>query len=105
MTYQNERMGRSVLGLVEGMERTQAVECDVLDEESVVAGTVDAAASVAPLGVAVHSVAFANRDDLEGAFSRTGRGWVPDRARGERVLAAAGSARRRGEDGPTGGAS
>ncbi|MCY4582180.1 MAG: SDR family oxidoreductase, partial [Chloroflexi bacterium] len=71
VTYQNERMGRSVLGLVEGMERTQAVECDVLDEASVTAA-VDAAASVAPLGVAVHSVAFANRDDLEGAFSRTG---------------------------------
>ena len=71
VTYQNERMGRSVLGLVEGMERTQAVECDVLDEESVVAA-VDAASSVAPLAAAVHSVAFANRDDLEGAFSRTG---------------------------------
>ena len=71
VTYQNERMGRSVLGLVEGMERTQAVECDVLDEASVMAA-VDASSSVAPLGVAVHSVAFANRDDLEGAFSRTG---------------------------------
>ena len=53
------------------MERTQAVECDVLDEASV-NGAVDAASSVAPLSVAVHSVAFANRDDLEGAFSSTG---------------------------------
>ena len=71
VTYQNERMGRSVLALVEGMPRTRAVECEVLDEASVQAA-VAVAASDAPMAVAVHSVAFANREDLEGDFSATG---------------------------------
>lgn len=71
VTYQNERMGRSVLRLVEGMDRAKAVECDVLDEPSV-RSAVDAATADAPLAAAVHSVAFANREDLEGAFSTTG---------------------------------
>ena len=71
VTYQNERMGRSVLDLVKGMDRTTAVECDVLDEASVYAA-VAAASLTAPLAVAVHSVAFANKDDLEGEFSATG---------------------------------
>lgn len=71
ITYQNERMGRSALGLVEGMERAQAVECDVLNEAAARAATARAA-EAAPLAVAVHSVAFANREDLDGDFSATG---------------------------------
>ena len=71
ITYQNERMGRSALGLVEGMERAQAVECDVMDEAAAQAAT-ERAAEASPLAVAVHSVAFANREDLEGDFSATG---------------------------------
>ncbi len=71
VTYQNERMGRSVLDLVKEMDRTKAVECDVLDEASVVSA-IEAATADAPLSAAVHSVAFANREDLEGAFSATG---------------------------------
>ena len=71
ITYQNERMGRSALGLIEGMERAQAAECDMLDEAAVAAAA-EKAASAAPLSVAVHSVAFANKEDLEGAFSATG---------------------------------
>lgn len=72
VTYQNERMGRNVLPLIEALEDAQAVECDVLDEASV-AGAVAAAASRGPLSGVVHSVAFANRDDLEGDFSATGQ--------------------------------
>ena len=71
VTYQNERMGRSVLPLVNELEGARAVECDVLDEASV-AAAVEAASSGSPLVAAVHSVAFANREDLEGAFSATG---------------------------------
>ena len=71
VTYQNERMGRSVLRLVADMDRTRAIECDVLDEPSVRAA-VDAAAADAPLAAAVHSVAIANREDLDGRFSATG---------------------------------
>ena len=48
VTYQNERLGRTVLELVKEMDYTQAVECDVLDEVSV-ASAIDAAAGTAPL--------------------------------------------------------
>ncbi len=71
VTYQNERMGRTVLDLVKDMDNTQAVECDVLDEASV-AAAFDAAVSKAPLVAIAHCVAFANKDDLSGDFSNTG---------------------------------
>ncbi|MDA0797887.1 MAG: SDR family oxidoreductase [Chloroflexi bacterium] len=71
VTYQNERMGRTVLDLVKDMDNTQAVECDVLDEASV-AAAFDAATSRAPLAAVAHCVAFANKDDLAGDFSATG---------------------------------
>ena len=71
ITYQNERMGRSALELIEGLDRAQGVMCDVLDEASV-AKAIEVAASKAPLRTAVHAVAFANRDDLvPGAFAAT----------------------------------
>ncbi|MEX2598910.1 MAG: SDR family oxidoreductase, partial [Dehalococcoidia bacterium] len=71
VTYQNERLGKNVLDLVKDMDAAQAVECDVMNESSVVAA-VDAAASNGPLAAAVHAVAFANKDDLSGDFSATG---------------------------------
>jgi enoyl-[acyl-carrier protein] reductase I len=71
VTYQNERLGRTVLDLVEGMDYAQAVECDVLDEDSV-AATFAAAAAKAPISAIAHCVAFANKDDLAGSFSATG---------------------------------
>lgn len=71
VTYQNERLGRNVLDLIKDMDNAQAVECDVLDEASVVA-TYDAAVAKAPLAAVAHCVAFANKDDLSGDFSVTG---------------------------------
>ena len=71
VTYQNERLGRTVLDLVKGLEHAQAVECDVLDESSVEAA-ITAASAAAPITAVAHCVAFANRDDLSGAFSDTG---------------------------------
>ena len=71
VTYQNERLGRTVLDLIKDMDNAQAVECDVLDENSV-AVALDAAASQAPLSTIAHCVAFANKDDLSGDFSATG---------------------------------
>ncbi len=71
ITYQNERMAKGALELVDALEHARAVECDVLDEAQV-SGAFDAATQNAPLTAVVHSVAFANRDDLSGAFSATG---------------------------------
>ena len=71
VTYQNERMGRNVLNLVQEFDRIHAVECDVLDTNSVESAIAIASANN-PLSSVVHSVAFANKDDLEGSFSSTG---------------------------------
>ena len=70
ITYQNERLAKNATELVAALADAQAIECDVLDESSVGAA-VDAACSAAPLGAVVHSVAFANREDLEADFSAT----------------------------------
>ena len=71
VTYQNERMGRAVLDLVKDMPNTQAVECDVANESAIVAAY-DAATASAPLTAVAHCIAFANKDDLSGDFSKTG---------------------------------
>ena len=71
VTYQNERMGRNVLNLVQEFDRIHAIECDVLDTNSVESAIAIASANN-PLSSVVHSVAFANKDDLEGSFSSTG---------------------------------
>ena len=71
ITYQNERLAKNALALVKDLGGAQAVECDVLDEPSVGAA-VDAASAGAPLASVVHSVAYANREDLEADFSSTG---------------------------------
>tara|TARA_A100001037_G_scaffold46762_2_gene38211 strand:- start:2428 stop:3201 length:774 start_codon:yes stop_codon:yes gene_type:complete len=70
VTYQNERMGRNVLSLVEPYDHINAIECDVLTQESVEAA-IAKANSQSSLTMVVHSVAFANKEDLEGAFSST----------------------------------
>ncbi len=71
ITYQNERMGKAALGLIEDMDRAQGVECDVLNQQMVVSAIASASA-IAPLKTIVHAVAFANRDDLApGVFAST----------------------------------
>lgn len=71
ITYQNERLAKNALGLIAELDGARAVECDVLDTSSVEAAVEAASADVA-LASAVHSVAFANREDLGGDFSATG---------------------------------
>ena len=69
LTYQNERLRESVDKLAAGLERATTVECDVLTPASLEAAFAHAVAQPAPLAIAVHSVAFARREDLEGGFS------------------------------------
>ena len=73
IAYQNERLRQPVAKLTDGLERTSLVECDVTDDPALEAAFAHAASQPAPLGVVVHSVAFAQREDLEGAFSATSR--------------------------------
>ncbi len=71
ITYQNERMGKTALDLIKGLDRAQGIECDVLDQK-MVNTVIEKAAKRAPLKTVVHAVAFANRDDLvPGVFAST----------------------------------
>lgn len=68
LAYQNERMKRGVTELIDGMERAIAVECDVTDLKAL-RSALEVAACGASLDIVVHSVAFAQREDLDGGFS------------------------------------
>ena len=68
LTYQNERLKRGVTELIDGLARAASVECDVTDQQALRAAF-EVAAAHAPLTTVVHSVAFAQREDLDGDFS------------------------------------
>lgn len=71
VTYQNERLKKPTLDLVSTLEGASAIECDVTNEASV-RDVFETVAARANLSTVVHSVAFANREDLDGEFSLTG---------------------------------
>ncbi len=73
MAYQNERVKGNVARLVSDWEDSPLVECDVSSEDNVAAAFDRAGAELGRLDFIVHSIAFANRDDLGGRFVDTGR--------------------------------
>jgi enoyl-[acyl-carrier protein] reductase I len=73
LTYQNERLHEPLAKLTDSMERVTTIECDVADDGAMEAAFSHAASQPAPLGIVVHSVAFAQREELDGNFSATSR--------------------------------
>ena len=73
VAYQNERVRASVSKLVEPWDDALLVECDVSEDENVAAAYDRIASEIGRLDVVVHSIAFANREDLGGPFMETGR--------------------------------
>ena len=73
MAYQNERVKGNVAKLVSDWEDSPLIECDVSSEDNVAAAFDRAGAELGRLDFIVHSIAFANRDDLGGRFVDTGR--------------------------------
>ena len=69
-TYQNERLKDRVAKLVGG---SLLLECDVSDDQRIASVFGEVAEQFGNLDFLVHSVAFANRDDLGGDFSLTSR--------------------------------
>lgn len=71
LAYQNERVKKSVEKLVSEWDNSSLVECDVSKEENV-AKTIDAVSKITNnIDIVVHSIAFANRDNLGGKFLKT----------------------------------
>jgi enoyl-[acyl-carrier protein] reductase I len=73
ITYQNERFGERVSRMTESMEGVMLLECDVSKDESIIATFDSIKQDFGNLDFVVHSIAFANRDDLKGDFSKTAR--------------------------------
>ena len=74
VAYQNERVKNSVARLVSHWEGdTPLIECDVSDDANVAAAFDGVGEAFDSLDIVVHSIAFANRDDLGGPFVDTDR--------------------------------
>ena len=73
MSYQNERVRENVAKLVAPWEDTALIECDVSSDDNVEAAFERVSQEFGGLDVIVHSLAFANREDLGGPFVNTER--------------------------------
>ena len=74
LAYQNERVKSGIERLVAPWEDdAPLIECDVSDDANVEAAFGQAGDALGGLDVIVHSIAFANREDLGGRFIDTGR--------------------------------
>ncbi len=71
--YQNERVRAGVSKLVQPWGDPFLVECDVSSDEALDAAFDNVKSELGSLDIVVHSIAFANRDDLGGRFMDTGR--------------------------------
>ena len=72
LTYQGERQKETVEQLGAGLGATRFIECDV-SKDADIASLADQLKDEAPISTVVHSIAFANREDLEGSFLNTSR--------------------------------
>ena len=72
-TYQNERVEDSVSKLTSKLDNAITVECDVSDENNVKSAFETVRGNCETLDIVVHSIAFAQRDDLGGRFIDTDR--------------------------------
>ena len=73
LTYQNQRLRARVSALAETLERALLLECDVSDDEQIATVFQEVAQQFGGLDFVVHSIAYANREDLGSDFSKTGR--------------------------------
>ena len=73
IAYQNERVRDTVSALVRDWPDTLLLECDVSKDSNIADAYTRISQEFGSLDVIIHSVAFANREDLGGPFVETGR--------------------------------
>ena len=71
--YQNERLHERVAKLAESIGGATLLECDVSEDDRIDQVFQQLGERFGSLDFMVHSIAYANRDDLGGNFSETGR--------------------------------
>ena len=74
LTYLGDRQKDSITELAAGMNVASILPCDVTNEDELAALTASLGALNRPLDAVVHSLAFANREDLSRPFVETSRG-------------------------------
>src|SRR5437868_4714019 len=73
LTYLNEKQRDTVESIAGGLSVAKMLPCDVTKDEELAALTESLRELGRPIDVLVHSLAFANRDDLSGSFVDTQR--------------------------------
>ena len=72
-SYQNDRLRENVLELIAGLPESEAMVCDVGDDDQIDALVKRVEAKFGRLDFVVHSVAYAPREELTGQFVNTTR--------------------------------
>ena len=73
ISYQTERVRENVSRLVAPWDNALLLECDVSSDDNVAAAFDLIGREFGSLDIIVHSIAYANREDLGGRFIETGR--------------------------------
>ena len=73
LTYQNDRLKDRVSKLADSLEGALVLPCDATDDGELEEVFKQVKDSFGDISFLVHSIAFANRDDLTGRFSDTSR--------------------------------
>ena len=73
LTYQNDRLKSRVARLADTLDDAIILPCDAADDEQIQAVFASLQAEMGSLSILVHSIAFANREDLAGRLADTGR--------------------------------
>lgn len=72
LTYQNERLRENAERLAPDLKDPVLVQCDVTREEELASAFQQVKEQLGSLSILVHSIAFAQREDLGDDFSKTG---------------------------------
>ena len=73
LTYQNDRLHSRVARLADTLDDAVILPCDAADDAQIASVFEQLQAEMGSLSVLVHSIAFANREDLAGRLADTGR--------------------------------
>ena len=73
LTYQNERLKDRVARLADTLEGALLLECDATNDQQISDMFHEVETSFGEISFLIHSIAFANREDLARPFAETGR--------------------------------
>ncbi len=73
LTYQDDRLKDRVSRLADTLDGALVLPCDATDDDQIAALFRTLKETFGDISFLVHSIAFANREDLAGKFSETGR--------------------------------